>query len=218
MFFFFFSSRRRHTRCSRDWSSDVCSSDLAELIELSHDQIRNETRGGKITFQMLRERISTLGESTKAVKTSIGAAIARVTTLERDPLIGGDFDFIKQLEERRLVVLDCRFLSLRQTRLIAAMGARELQRVGRERARAAEEKGDQEAAKWFALYFVDEAHAVIPDDEDVVSTQVHFELARMGRHVRTGLVLSSQSPADLNASVLKRLQLRFEDRKSTRLN
>src|SRR2546422_8433170 len=28
--FFFFSSRRRHTRCSRDWSSDVCSSDLGE--------------------------------------------------------------------------------------------------------------------------------------------------------------------------------------------
>src|SRR5690606_40431815 len=25
---FFFSSRRRHTRFSRDWSSDVCSSDL----------------------------------------------------------------------------------------------------------------------------------------------------------------------------------------------
>src|SRR5690554_6779284 len=28
IFFFFFSSRRRHTRCGRDWSSDVCSSDL----------------------------------------------------------------------------------------------------------------------------------------------------------------------------------------------
>src|SRR5690606_40707235 len=26
-----FSSRRRHTRFSRDWSSDVCSSDLATL-------------------------------------------------------------------------------------------------------------------------------------------------------------------------------------------
>src|SRR3712207_7344400 len=26
--FFFFSSRRRHTRYWRDWSSDVCSSDL----------------------------------------------------------------------------------------------------------------------------------------------------------------------------------------------
>src|SRR2546422_11122302 len=32
MSFFFFSSRRRHTRCSRDWSSDVCSSDLTDGI------------------------------------------------------------------------------------------------------------------------------------------------------------------------------------------
>src|SRR5439155_6309904 len=30
-FFFFFSSRRRHTRWPRDWSSDVCSSDLARV-------------------------------------------------------------------------------------------------------------------------------------------------------------------------------------------
>src|SRR5207302_5180718 len=29
---FFFSSRRRHTRFSRDWSSDVCSSDLADAV------------------------------------------------------------------------------------------------------------------------------------------------------------------------------------------
>src|SRR5690606_40369356 len=32
IFFFFFSSRRRHTRFSRDWSSDVCSSDLHRYI------------------------------------------------------------------------------------------------------------------------------------------------------------------------------------------
>src|SRR5438105_6460667 len=32
-FFFFFSSRRRHTRSTRDWSSDVCSSDLSYLTE-----------------------------------------------------------------------------------------------------------------------------------------------------------------------------------------
>src|SRR3712207_5459707 len=31
LFFFFFSSRRRHTRYWRDWSSDVCSSDLSDL-------------------------------------------------------------------------------------------------------------------------------------------------------------------------------------------
>src|ERR1041385_7685101 len=33
----FFSSRRRHTRCSRDWSSDVCSSDLDNLIDNEYD-------------------------------------------------------------------------------------------------------------------------------------------------------------------------------------
>src|SRR6266480_7350579 len=32
LFFFFFSSRRRHTRLTCDWSSDVCSSDLAESV------------------------------------------------------------------------------------------------------------------------------------------------------------------------------------------
>src|SRR5690606_40365385 len=31
---FVFSSRRRHTRFSRDWSSDVCSSDLADCLRL----------------------------------------------------------------------------------------------------------------------------------------------------------------------------------------
>src|SRR5699024_12204772 len=31
--FFFFSSRRRHTRSKRDWSSDVCSSDLHHYVQ-----------------------------------------------------------------------------------------------------------------------------------------------------------------------------------------
>src|SRR2546429_99767 len=37
---FFFSSRRRHTRCSRDWSSDVCSSDLA-YVEQHKGELNN---------------------------------------------------------------------------------------------------------------------------------------------------------------------------------
>src|SRR5258707_4929165 len=36
-FFFFFSSRRRHTRYWRDWSSDVCSSDLVRFLEIRTD-------------------------------------------------------------------------------------------------------------------------------------------------------------------------------------
>src|SRR5216683_4563551 len=34
LFFFFFSSRRRHTRSDRDWSSDVCSSDLQKPADI----------------------------------------------------------------------------------------------------------------------------------------------------------------------------------------
>src|SRR5215203_4767349 len=34
IFFFFFSSRRRHTRYWRDWSSDVCSSDLERQLAI----------------------------------------------------------------------------------------------------------------------------------------------------------------------------------------
>src|SRR6267378_5940025 len=48
-FFFFFSSRRRHTRSLRDWSSDVCSSDLElELVDvrLVEDERRSEDHLG----------------------------------------------------------------------------------------------------------------------------------------------------------------------------
>ena len=37
---FFFSSRRRHTRLRRDWSSDVCSSDLRPPRRLRRREIR----------------------------------------------------------------------------------------------------------------------------------------------------------------------------------
>src|SRR6266487_4782119 len=45
VFCFFFSSRRRHTRWTGDWSSDVCSSDLdrSETLVL-HDQVAAELR------------------------------------------------------------------------------------------------------------------------------------------------------------------------------
>src|SRR2546429_122383 len=43
---FFFSSRRRHTRCGRDWSSDVCSSDLDEHTGFDlFERLREEGRG-----------------------------------------------------------------------------------------------------------------------------------------------------------------------------
>src|SRR5207245_690028 len=54
--FFFFSSRRRHTRCYRDWSSDVCSSDLKEKSR------KEKRRFGTFTHDLL-QLADWLGES-----------------------------------------------------------------------------------------------------------------------------------------------------------
>src|SRR5207247_6845889 len=51
--FFFFSSRRRHTRSTRDWSSDVCSSDLGFPFVS-----RTRTRTRRIRFRQFPARYS----------------------------------------------------------------------------------------------------------------------------------------------------------------
>src|SRR6266536_4119132 len=57
MIFFFFSSRRRHTRSTRDWSSDVCSSDLR--WELMGDELfrLKDRKGADFVLGMTHEEI-----------------------------------------------------------------------------------------------------------------------------------------------------------------
>src|SRR5215217_8739750 len=70
-FFFFFSSRRRHTRYWRDWSSDVCSSDLDDAVQeawlrlgrTDAEQVANlggwlTTVVARVSLNMLRSRRS----------------------------------------------------------------------------------------------------------------------------------------------------------------
>src|SRR3712207_7146033 len=55
--FFFFSSRRRHTRYWRDWSSDVCSSDLEERgAGKGHDE-RGGAPGDRVHLPEIAERV-----------------------------------------------------------------------------------------------------------------------------------------------------------------
>src|SRR5207247_5388147 len=54
---FFFSSRRRHTRSTRDWSSDVCSSDLLRLEKDLQDAGKHaqpEQRDGELDSEFFR--------------------------------------------------------------------------------------------------------------------------------------------------------------------
>src|SRR3712207_9126464 len=53
VFFFFFSSRRRHTRYWRDWSSDVCSSDLVLL-----ERLRGVVGHGVVAVDLVNGQVS----------------------------------------------------------------------------------------------------------------------------------------------------------------
>src|SRR5699024_11897800 len=65
--FFFFSSRRRHTRSKRDWSSDVCSSDLSVLLlevvnpTTTLDTAWDSRLGSSMGLTGMRERVDLLG-------------------------------------------------------------------------------------------------------------------------------------------------------------
>lgn len=182
----------------------------AELIEIAHDELRSQAKktGKEVTFDALIAEMERRAPLLELKPATVRTAVSRLSALSTDPLIGEKFNLIDRLIKNRLIVLDCRYLSLTQTRLIAASAARTLQKYGREMTKKAN-NGDMEAQSWLSTLYIDEAHSVAPASESVVSTQVLYELARMGRHVRTGLILASQSPSDLDRSILKRLQTRF---------
>src|SRR5438093_9055212 len=70
--FFFFSSRRRHTRLVSDWSSDVCSSDLAKAREM---------------VVRAAERAASLGANAEAQR-----AYERAIELADEPLLRAGFE------------------------------------------------------------------------------------------------------------------------------
>src|SRR6266702_1937015 len=85
-FFFFFSSRRRHTRWPRDWSSDVCSSDLAleeavrrvGSIALVHETL-SQAPEEAVDFDEIAGRVAMMAGE-------VSAAEARVA-----PVLSGSF-------------------------------------------------------------------------------------------------------------------------------
>src|SRR3712207_524679 len=60
----FISSRSRHTRYWRDWSSDVCSSDLPEVLELSGAKLREV---GTTNRTRLSDYERAINENTRAI-------------------------------------------------------------------------------------------------------------------------------------------------------
>src|SRR2546422_3099935 len=81
---FFFSSRRRHTRCSRDWSSDVCSSDL---VKGSERRRTNRLRAAATPNISSRWSSTRVGRSSKRCATPSGGSrrSAKVSSARRSP-------------------------------------------------------------------------------------------------------------------------------------
>src|SRR5207253_5039692 len=61
--FFFFSSRRRHTRWPRDWSSDVCSSDLSGTLNTAAAYVASDIAESVLKPIIGRERPHIEGNS-----------------------------------------------------------------------------------------------------------------------------------------------------------
>src|SRR5207249_8736496 len=57
LYFFFFSSRRRHTRSKRDWSSDVCSSDLLNIMASTTETQQRKKQSWHIRDPEIREEV-----------------------------------------------------------------------------------------------------------------------------------------------------------------
>src|SRR5690625_7897680 len=78
---FFFSSRRRHTRWPRDWSSDVCSSDLFSIAPMTENLPGSDDldTSDQIAVRMSkRERLLERGEEPYPVAVPVTSSIAEV--------------------------------------------------------------------------------------------------------------------------------------------
>src|SRR5690625_7831974 len=76
--YFFFSSRRRHTRWPRDWSSDVCSSDLPQFEGQTKTKLGN-TIARTFMVKVMTDQLQAWFEShpTEARAIEIGRASCR---------------------------------------------------------------------------------------------------------------------------------------------
>src|SRR2546422_4354159 len=108
--FFFFSSRRRHTRCSRDWSSDVCSSDLVcEIAQIFDVRKPNEKLAaikramhttGSLTIAAGRmAMLPTRPPTAKVLRTRVGVAPLLIQQSDSQPPITEEVAIVKNGSE-----------------------------------------------------------------------------------------------------------------------
>lgn len=177
------------------------STNIATLIAYAHNSLlyrRVLAKGEHFGVKELVERIKQVAPDLEMQKAgTLNPAIQRASSLEHIDFIGQPFPWEHELQPGRIINIDCRGRLVPELRLIAASVARDIQRLAKGRKIP------------FVVLSMDEAHLIAPNRDDVVTTQVMREIARIGRHYRIGLIMTTQSPADMDRSVLKRLLTRL---------
>src|SRR5256885_6881950 len=87
--FFFFSSRRRHTRLQGDWSSDVCSSDLAGQLREKLQERLAKLAGGVAVVKVGAATETEMKEKKHRVEDALQATWAALEEGDRKSVVEG---------------------------------------------------------------------------------------------------------------------------------
>jgi DNA helicase HerA-like ATPase len=172
---------------------------MVELVRHAHEELLKESRrtGKHFLVADLVKKIEAVGPTLDMKLVTITPAKSRTESLRRIPYLGDPYDWKRALTPGAFINIDCRGMLVSDLRIIAAAVARDIQGLAQARQIP------------FVVLSIDEFHLVAPAHEDTVALQVLRELARIGRHLRIGLILTTQSPQDVDRSILKRLLTRF---------
>jgi uncharacterized protein len=183
---------------------------METLLRFSHEVLLRDVANGKRKHFGVEELVAQIdecaftlemttgkGEDRQPDRRTVEPTKLRTRSLERLPFLGRPFDWASGLTPGAVINIDCTGMPIGELRLICASVARDLQQLARQRAIP------------FTTLSIDEFHLVAPSDDSAVTTQVLREIARVGRHYRLGLILTTQSPSDVDRSILKRLLTRF---------
>ncbi|MEG5029171.1 ATP-binding protein [Microcoleus sp. AT8-B1] len=172
---------------------DIASRAFSELqIELVADNI------AKFSIDDLLERMKIIGPQLTNNTPSVNMAISRVGSLKRNPIFGNG---INRADWRKLMVpclaIDCKRLTSSQLQPIATAVLRELQNL----------RLHNHIPPYVAV--VDEAHLFVPQGEGSSCKQIIREGVRIGRHHGICMVLMTQSPIDIDRSIIRQCNTRL---------
>lgn len=172
---------------------------MVDLVRHAHEELLKVSRkqGTHFLLRDLLEKIREVAPDLEMQTRTVKPALGRTESLKRIKYLGEPYNWEAVLKPGAFININCKGLLVSDLKIITAAVARDLQRLG-------------QAKKFpFVAFSIDEFHLVTPANQDSVSLQVLRELARIGRHVRIGLILTTQSPQDVDRSILKRLLTRF---------